>query len=74
MNAVCPSCGSSAIDLDKYECFDCRIGLPVGSFDVRPRMRSGRAGMRAYRTQGKAARSDDRTSSIVGYQRRDAQP
>lgn len=69
MSAVCPSCGSSSVDLDKRECLDCRIGLPVGSFDVRPRFRQGRASMRAAQSGRVAARSEERTESIVGDSR-----
>jgi hypothetical protein len=63
---ACPSCGSSAIDLDNRECLDCRIGLPTGAFDVRPRYRQGRSSMRAARASQTAALSDKRTESIVG--------
>ena len=69
MSAACPSCGSSAIDFDNRACLDCRIGLPVGSFDVRPRYRQGRSGMRAAQSAQVAARSDRRIESIVGGKR-----
>lgn len=62
----CPNCGSIDVDLEFKVCRTCGIGLPIGSFDVRPRMRHGRAGMRAYATQSKVAHSDSRTNSIVG--------
>ena len=63
---ACPSCGSHDIDTQQRECRACKVGLPDGSFDVRPRYRTGRSSMRAANGQRARTWSDKRTESITG--------
>jgi hypothetical protein len=66
MTPACPFCASIDIDQEFRTCRTCNTGLPTGSFDVRPRYRQGRAGLRATHVQLRATRSDKRTESITG--------
>ena len=62
----CPVCGSTDIDMEFTVCRSCNTYLPTGSFDVRPRFRTRRSGMRAATGSHVAAKSDKRTESIIG--------
>lgn len=63
---TCPCCGSADIDMELKRCNACETYLPDGSFDVRPRYRSGRSSMRAADGQRLRRWSDKRTESITG--------
>lgn len=52
--------------MELKRCNACETYLPDGSFDVRPRYRSGRSSMRAADGQRLRRWSDKRTESITG--------